>query len=537
MTEQNLEFEALANQFLEDYWQLNPVDATDSGVHRYDHLVPDWSQAGQAARQSWLAKYQAAFKSFADKDLSVSQQLDKKVALGELAAQEVYADWQWQNRYPAFYVELAMNGLNFLLARPDETIPLAERERKLLSRLRAIPALLAQGRETLKAELIPPEFVEIGLVAVRGATSFVRGLKLPDQSESTELQVKVLTALTEYEAFISQLQPTGKFELGAQRFERLLREQHGLDLTPDQLYEVGEKTAARLQIRLDELAQQIDPARSWSEIVEGLKSDHPTRETLLQTYADEAARARAFVKEKALVTIPPGEEFEVRATAPFLRATMPLGHFEKTPPFAPEDNLGVLYITPIDPTLPEKRQDELLSAHCYTAVRAICLHETFPGHHLQLWWAKKVGSPICRQFSSTLYAEGWALYCEELMEETGFFDTPALSLWQIKNSMWRAVRIMIDVGLHCGKLDLAAAAHLLVEKAGLEPNTALGEARRYTTSPTQPSSYMLGRNRIVELRHQYEQVKGGDFDLREFHDNLLAYSSISPAFIPDRLGI
>ena len=92
---------------------------------------------------------------------------------------------------------------------------------------------------------------------------------------------------------------------------------------------------------------------------------------------------------------------------------------------------------------------------------------------------------------------------------------------------------MVDVELHCRGQSLEAAARPLVELGGLEPDTARGEALRYTTSPTQPSSYVLGRNRIVELRRRAEQAAG--ISLAEFHDRLLAYGSASPHFIPDDL--
>lgn len=166
---------------------------------------------------------------------------------------------------------------------------------------------------------------------------------------------------------------------------------------------------------------------------------------------------------------------------------------------------------------------------------AICLHEVFPGHHLQLWHAKLRGTPIRKQFPSPLFVEGWALYCEELMAEAGYYDTPALALWRLKNALWRAVRLVVDVGLHLGRLTLDQAAQVLVERARLEPNTARGEALRYTTSPTQPSSYVLGRDRIVAIRRAEQARLGGTFSLRDFHDRLLGYGSVSPSFLPDDL--
>ncbi len=532
----NQTFDNKTGSLLEDYWRLNPVAATHAGIHRYDAFLPNWSAAGQALRCTWRVTGRAALEGFDAASLDESQRLDKRVALAEITSQEVEAAWQWANRAPAFYLEEALNGLNYLLARPDENSPLAEREDNLLARLAAVSPLLEQGRANLQPELVPPEYVHIGLVAAEGALEFIAGLGLPDRPQAEDLRRQALQAIEHYQTFIKdELQPGGNFALGEELFERLLRQKHGFEYTPAELYRLGEETTANLQMRLEALAHQIDPHRSWQAIIEDLKADHPSRDTLLQAYAAEADRARTFITDRQLITIPTGESFEVRATSPFLRATTPLGHFDKTPPFDPLDDLGILYITPIDPALPADRQQELLAAHCYTAVRAICLHETFPGHHLQLWCAKLYATPIRKQFASTLYAEGWALYCEELMEETGFFDTPELGLWQLKNSMWRAIRIMIDVGLHCGQLNLESAAQLLVDRAGLEPNTALGEVRRYTTSPTQPSSYMLGRNRIVEMRRNTEKDLGDRFNLREFHDRLMRFSSVSPYFLPASL--
>jgi uncharacterized protein (DUF885 family) len=379
--------------------------------------------------------------------------------------------------------------------------------------------VLSQARANLDGRLVPAEFAEIALVACQGAQAFLDG-PLPAGPVREARQ-----AVADFEQFLRHdLQPRGDFALGPPLFERLLRDKHGLDLTPDEVYQHGQELAASLLTQLEEFGD-------WQGRIEALKADHPTRDTLLRTYADEAARARTFVETNHLVPIPAGEQFEVRPTAPFLRATTPLGHFDRTPPFAPDDHLGILYITPIDPSLPVERQAELLAAHCHTAIRAICLHETFPGHHVQLWHAKLRGSPARRQFSSTLFSEGWALYCEELMQEAGFYDTPGLKLWRLKNAMWRAVRLMVDVDLHCRGLELAEAARPLVELGGLEPNTARGEALRYTTSPTQPSSYVLGRDRIVALRRLAE--RRSDFDLASFHDWLLGYSSVSPTFIPD----
>ncbi|HEY3059071.1 MAG TPA: DUF885 domain-containing protein, partial [Chloroflexota bacterium] len=436
-------------------------------------------------------------------DLASLDPLDRQVLTGALTAEQLTV------AAPAFYLEQAMNGLHYLLARPR---PAEHQATALHARLEAVPRLLQHGRASLDPKQVAPELVEIALVAADGAQRFLAGLDLPTQVARQ--------AVADFERFLRRdLQPEGTFAIGPDRFTELLRAQ-GISLSPDELHSYGRELADDLLARLP---------GDWQSQAEALKQHHPTRDGLHQAYADEAARARAFVTEHKLVTIPDGEHFEVRPTAPFLRATTPLGHFDKTPPFAADDNLGVLYITPIDPALPEQQQQELLSAHCHTAIRAICLHETFPGHHVQLWLAKLHGSPIRRQFPSAVFTEGWALYCEELMEETGYYDTPELSLWRLKNALWRAARLMVDVNLHCRFASLESASEPLVSLGALEPHTARGEALRYTTSPTQPSSYVLGRDRIVALRRQAERHK--DFSPASFHDQLLRFGSASPMFI------
>ncbi len=529
----NPAFNALIEHFLNEYWRLHPVEATQSGIHTHDARLTDWSEAGLAARDAWRVQHTRALNAFADADLSDAQRIDKRVALGELAQQQIHAEWQYFRRAPALYLEEALSGVHFLLARPDVATPQAERDAALIARLQGIPQLLAAGRANIDPALVAPEFKEIVATNADGALRFIGGLQLPKQAK--DAHAAAMVALADFRDFINTLQPRGGFAIGRALYDRLLREQHGLTVTADDVHATGEKLSAELQLQMATLAHSIDPSRSWQQIVEAQKTSHPTRETLLQTYHDEMLRARDFVRAKGLVDLPPGDACEIRPTAEFLRATMPLGHFDKTPPFDKNDNLGILYITPIDPALPPERQEVLLQAHCFTAVRSICFHETYPGHHLQFWWSKLNANALRRQFPSTLYLEGWALYCEQMMEENGFFETPELRLWQLKNTAWRSVRMMIDSGLHTGRLTLAQAAQLLVDRAGLEPNTARGEVLRYTTSPTQPSSYMLGKLRMLELRAAYQRSAGPRFTLREFHSWLLGYSSVSPGLIPDPL--
>jgi len=157
------------------------------------------------------------------------------------------------------------------------------------------------------------------------------------------------------------------------------------------------------------------------------------------------------------------------------------------------------------------------------------IHEAWPGHHLQLFHAAGAGSRLRRLADSAVFAEGWALYCEELMYEQGFFVDPLTRLYQLKDLLWRACRVVIDVGLHTGTMSFEQAVEFLVEQALLERVNAETEVRRYVQTPTQPMSYLLGKHRLLEIREEVRARLGRRFDLYDFHEALLGCGTVPPS--------
>jgi len=159
------------------------------------------------------------------------------------------------------------------------------------------------------------------------------------------------------------------------------------------------------------------------------------------------------------------------------------------------------------------------------------VHEGYPGHHLQLVHASAVQSPVRKLLWNTVFCEGWALYCEQLMLDQGVSDDPHYRMFQLKDQLWRACRVVIDVKLHTGAMTVHEAVDMLVDVAHLERPNAIGEVRRYTQSPTQPMSYLLGKQQILDLRERERQRLGPRFDLCSFHNRLLSYGTIPVALI------
>jgi uncharacterized protein (DUF885 family) len=137
-------------------------------------------------------------------------------------------------------------------------------------------------------------------------------------------------------------------------------------------------------------------------------------------------------------------------------------------------------------------------------------------------------------FRTSLFSEGWALYCEEMMFEQGFYDLKS-RLFQLKDELWRACRVVIDVELHCGRMNFQEAVRMLIDVAGLEEVNAISEVKRYTQSPTQPMSYIMGKLAIMKILDEYKNKSEDNFNLKSFHDQLLSYGTIPVGLVSEEM--
>lgn len=527
----------LIDDYLKDLWQRDPVQATKVGVHTHDDQLPNFDPDALEAGYNKDRRLRSDLRSVAPESLSENERLDRQVALANLersiAEHETLKPWQ---RDPGLYVRAVIQGVYSLIER--EHAPFEERTRSLLSRLRKAPAMLRQGHDNLTGQ-VPKVFADTALQQIRGAIRFLETAvpqlseKAPKlQGELAETNQATLTALTEYAQLVGRLaeQRRGQFAVGKDYYDFLLRDYHLLNLDSDELLDLGQRSIPQAQAELATMARQIDPNRNWIEITTELKRDHPPNEGLLDMYQQEVDLAKAFVLEKDLVTVPQDEGFWATWTPPFMWATIPYGFTCSPRPFE-KDNKGFWQITPADPDTPPEMQEQKLQGHNRWNARAIALHEGYPGHHMHFCLVKLLPSKIRRQFWDTVFVEGWGLYTEELMWEAGYFDDLRVRLIQLVNALWRAVRVVVDVGLHTRDMPLQESIDMLVDVSRLERINATGETARYAAMPIQAASYLLGKTMIMELRDAYKTKMGSAFNLKAFHDRLLSYGAISPVLV------
>jgi uncharacterized protein (DUF885 family) len=240
----------------------------------------------------------------------------------------------------------------------------------------------------------------------------------------------------------------------------------------------------------------------------------------LSAYRDEMARLTTFIREQDLVTIPEGEELEIIETPLFERSVVPYAAYMPPAPFETRQ-LGSFWVTPVDRERSPEEQEAQLREHCVYSFPVTALHEAFPGHHLQLAFANLSAGYIRKHAQSDLCAEGWAFYCEQMMEEAGYYQDRRVRLFQLKDQLWRASRVYIDAMLQTGQMTVQEAVDLLVSEAHLARAQAEGEVRRYTLTPTQPMTYAMGKEEVLHLREQFPELS-----FREFHDRLLSCGTI-----------
>ncbi|RLE36673.1 hypothetical protein DRJ12_04270 [Candidatus Acetothermia bacterium] len=438
-------------------------------------------------------------------------------------------------RNPGEYLNVTTGGVILLVMK--EFAPLSERLTSILGRVREVPRVLEEAKENLVPDEVPRVWAETALEQAQQAPLLFTAL-LPRLAQGAapglvdELSTagrKAGEAVEDYAAFIrDEILPNaeGDFAIGKDLFDEILREEQMVDYDTDELLKIGWERLRATEKMMDELAREIDPDRSAREILDEAKGDHPNPERLLATYEEAMRAARDYVVENGIATLPPGEFLRIVETPVYLRPIIPYAAY-MPPGIFEEKQEGIFVVTPVDPDASDEEKEAKLRGHSSMKIPVTAIHEAYPGHHLQLTWANRAETVPRRMgsFLATMFIEGWAFYCEELMEELGYILEPIQRLGRLSDQLWRAARIILDVSLHTRGMTVKEGIDFLVERCGLEPANAAAEVKRYTMTPTQPQSYLMGKLQILELIEEFKR-ENPTLGLREVHDAILSSGSL-----------
>jgi uncharacterized protein (DUF885 family) len=518
------------------YFELHPAEAIYYGIEGYDHLLNDYSDETYEAERSLVVDSLAALRSIDAGDLDDDQKIDYALLEGRLAIQDYeHAKEDYRLRSPDIYSPA--EAIYILTVRATRDFA-----GNLLSRLNQTPALIRQGIDILsRPGANPPAlWTTMAVQNAKSSVEFFENLPNHPKVRTEPLETgalraaldKAKNAVADFAQFLERdLKPRSKgvYAVGAEHFNLLLRKKHFLEHDAHSLLALGEELFAATKRELTELAEAMAPGTSIEDIARRIQENHPSIDEILPAYQRAMEAARGFVTEKNLVSFPPREKLHVVHTPEFRRHEIPFAAYLSPSPKDLEQ-VGYYYVTPVS-------DDELLREHNWVGLENTSVHESYPGHHLQFSVANSIPSastlPRLMNESSVFY-EGWALYCEQLMQEQGFLGSKQHRFVMLKDRLWRALRIIIDVKTQTGKMSYDEAADLMVRELHFPRAQACGDLNWYSQSPTGPMGYALGWSIINRLRGRERSRLGSDFNLRQFHDRLLSAGSISLPLVEQR---
>jgi uncharacterized protein (DUF885 family) len=510
------------------------VDQHRPGASRNDRT--DYSADAFIREIKDQEKYLEELLAIEPEGLSLEQDIDRRVLIGITRSDinTALVQREWEND-AALYVPSARLGALF---EAEYAGTQEQRHERLLALLSALPARLQQGQENLKRP--PRRFTD---AAIFQAGNSIKTLEqgragLADLSEQdNRVYDQALAALRGYLDFLENdllARSDGSWALGREAYDFILRERWYMDADADQILQRGKQAFAETEALAQAVAEKIQPGKPWTEVFESLKDDHPPADGIKQAYQKQMDAARRFVLDHKVVTLPEGERVITVDTPPAMRRSSPFGTFQTVDPF--EGGLeGRLVLTPIEDWMTPEQQADRLRSHSTAWIPIIAVHEAYPGHHCQALKVNQNPNLLRRVVHEPIFSEGWGLFTEELMYELGFLQGDEVRLTQLRNRLWRAARVILDVSLHTKGMKFEEAVDFLVEKVRFERYAAELEVGMYIRNPTYVLGYLIGMQDIAAIRADWIAAHGQPDPPSEFYDRLLTIGSIPPALLREEL--
>jgi len=522
------------DEYLSYLYEVHPTNATFDGVHLHDDLLEDWSRQSIEAQIRDLGGFARRLAAIDPSRLTDTERIERPALDASIRARlfdlEEVRPWE---RNPQHYADVLATSLAGQAL--FDYAPLAERARRVLSKLRQVPRFIQAARDNIKDP--PGIFIKVGLESMRGTLRFIdedlpRAFGdlgdlhlLGDLADASTEAAAAIGAYIEYLERDLAPRTKGSFRLGRDRFEQKLRLDEGIALDADRLLAIATRELQHTQDEFRRVAARVnggDPLAAWART----KDDHPPAGQLIPVAQQQLADLVEFITRQRIVSIPEGAPVEVKPTPRFYRWTF--ASMWTPGPFESRPLRAFYYLTDVEPSWPAERKKEHLRDFSYGALWSISMHEVFPGHFLHYQHLRQVDAKLRKSilFSSTALVEGWAHYCEQMMIEEGFRKNDhAVRLGQLAEALIRLCRFIVGIRLHCEDMSVEQGVRVFRDEAFLEEASARREAERGTFDPSY-ILYSAGKLMILKLREDYKAHAGSKYSLRGFHDTLLANGTV-----------
>src|SRR5881392_2380588 len=553
-TPQDDAFQKIARDYIEQYLQTNPEDATELGDHRFDSQLTDYSSDARAKGLATQKESRDKLNAIDGSQLTGPNNIDFRILKENIdyqifRAEELKeADWN-----PLVYMQSIATSIYLLVAR--DFSPAEKRIPNLRQRMEKIPRVISQAKANLQH---PPRIhTETAIEQTQGAINLVRQEMAPlldqaPQKDLAPLQEKTATALEEYKRWLQNdllARSNGYFRLGAEKYRKKLHFALASDLSMEEIMKRAQTNLQQTQIAIYDTALPLykkhfpntdaatlaDKHKVTAAVRDKLAEQHPNDATVVDFAKTVVTEATSFVKQHELVTVPnvsldviPMPEFKRGVAIAYCDAPGPLEKNGKT----------FFAVAPTPKDWSKERKESFFREYNNYMIRDLTAHEAMPGHFLQLARSNEFRAPTLVRaiFQSGPFIEGWAVYCEQVMAEQGY-GGPEVKMQQLKMRLRAICNAILDQSIHAGNMSEKEAMDLMMKETFQQEGEAVAKWKRARLTSAQLSTYFVGATEHLDLRAAEQKKLGKDFELRKYNDQVISYGSPPVKYVRELMGL
>lgn len=558
------ELSAQLAQLFEDYFaeslELNPIQATFIGDSRYNDQLPNFLSEEYRQRThdfdvKWLNNIKAIDRSQLSDQDKISYDLFVYQQEQTLEGEQ-YPGWQMPvSQFFSLHNFFAQLGSG-VSAQPFQTVKDYENWLKRMEKMVAInDSAIASMRIGMQNDIMQPRIV-MEKVLPQLAAHVVDDVEqsifygpinnLPDSFSSEDknrLTTAYRDAINQYAIpvyssmhdFIRDVYLPASRETvglsglpkGVDWYNFMIKTQTTTDFTAEEIHAYGLSEVARIRSEMEDVMREVGFEGDLAAFFEWLKANddfyYTDKEELLQGYRDLQAKVNALLP--SLFDVAPKADYEVRAVEAFREQSQAGASYQ--PPSPDGSRPGIFYVNTYN-----------LRAQPKYGMETLSLHEASPGHHFQITIQQEIEDmPKFRRFGGyTAFAEGWALYAESIGKEMGMFDDPYQYFGRLSDEMLRAMRLVVDTGLHAKGWTREQAIAYMSDNSDMADSDVVAEVERYIVIPGQALAYKIGQRTISELRAKATVELGDQFDIKAFHRLVLTGGAVPMDVLRQRVN-
>ena len=524
----------MSENFLEALWKLDPDAAVMAGRFEFAGRVTLPSAAQRQRMRAFLKERLNTFECLPDTRLTTSDRIDRAMLIAKIRSDlwrlDVLKEWSWNpaEHNPAGSLDLLLN---------TDYAPLPQRLDGLKPRVAALPAYYRAAAASLAG--VTREHTELAIQQAPGVLGVLDDIakRAAEAGQAAAFKAPLARARVAVNGYVAQLKkllPAAKrpWRLGAELYEPKFAHDIQSARTARQTYELAQQRREEVLASMQAQATALWPTVIGTEalpadrfeligrVIAKLSERHVKREQFVDEIRAQIPQLQAWVRDHDLLSQDASKPLTVRETPEYERGVAGAS-IEAPGAYRPQDKT-YYNVTPLDDLTPEQAESSLREYN-HWILQILNIHEAIPGHYTQLVHANRVPGKVKALFGNGAMVEGWAVYGERMMIESGYGASPEMTLMWGKWHLRSVTNTVLDYSVHVLGMAEKEALDLLVRQAFQTENEAKEKWRRVQLTSVQLTSYFSGYSEIFALREQLKARPG--FDLKAFHEKFLGYGS------------